>query len=105
MSVTSRHTAGKIMLLRTPIDKENMPSKSGQNGMDSKLHKLEIVKFVCVDCIFGSMVIHSFTGQSCFLFTIHFLKIGQIENPLGSPVVRTSYLHYQGPRFDLWSGN
>ena len=81
-SVISRQTVGKIMLLGTPIDKENMPSKSGQNGMDSKLHKLEIVKFMCVDCIFDSMVIDSFTRESCFLFTIHSLKTGQIENPL-----------------------
>lgn len=66
------------MLLRTPAYKGNVHSKSGQDGMDSKLYELEAIKVMCVDLILGSMVTHSFTGQCCFLFTIHFLKISQI---------------------------
>lgn len=39
------------MLLRTPAYKGNVHSKSGQDGMDSKLYELEAIKVMCVDLI------------------------------------------------------
>lgn len=65
------------MLLRTAVYMKNVQCKSGQNEMDNKLRKLEIVKLKHVDFTLVSNTIHIFT-QQLFLFTIHFFKISHL---------------------------